>query len=102
VSIEPHDFGSAAIVTYKAIAPQNVNLDDDSVIESMRMDLITVEVIVKRKSKIIHINDAFHVPNLKSNLFSVTKLLSNRLKAQFNLNMFYKMFAWRHDFNDTT
>ena len=101
MSIEPHDFGSAAFVTHEAIAPHNVDSDDDNVIESMRMELIVVEIIVKGKMKIIRINDVFHVPNLKSNLFSVTKLLSARLNVQFDQYMHYKMFAWRGDFNDT-
>lgn len=59
---------SAALVTYEIIVP-NVNLNDDSVVEAMRMDFIIVEVIVKDKMKRIRINDVFHVPNFKSYFF---------------------------------
>lgn len=77
---------SATFDTYEVIDSRNVYLDDDSVVEAIRMGCIIDEIIVKDKIKIICIKNTFHVPKLQANLLSVNKLLLDGLKVQFNLN----------------
>jgi len=76
----------AAFDTYEVIAPRNVHLGDDSVVEAVGMGSIVVEVITRGKMNRIRIKDALHVPKLHANLLSVSKLVSSGLKVQFNLN----------------
>ena len=61
-------------------------LDDDSVMKTIEIDSIFTEVMVKKKKKKNHFKDVLHVRKLQANLLSVSKLLSNGLKVQFNLN----------------
>lgn len=70
----------------EVIAPHNVHLGDNNVVEATRMGSIIVEAIAKDKSNQICIKDAFHVSKLHANLFSMSKFVSNRLKVHFNLN----------------
>ena len=68
------------------IASCNVHLDDNNVVEVIGMKFIIVEAIVTGKINRIHIKYTLHVPKLYVNVLSVTKLVSNKLKVQFNLN----------------
>lgn len=69
--------------TYEVIAPRNVYLGVDSVVEAIGMDSIVVKVMVEG---IIEINCTtrmfFHVPKLQTNLFSLSKFSLNGLKVQ--------------------
>ncbi len=76
----------AAFDTYEVIAPRNVHLGDDSVVEAIGMGSIVVEVVTRGKMNRIRIENALHVPKLHANLLSVSKLVSSGLKVQFNLN----------------
>ena len=76
----------AAFDTYEVITPYNVHLDDNSVVEAIGMGSIIVEAIVKGKINQIRIKNVLHVSKLHANLLSVSKLVSNGLKVQFNLN----------------
>ena len=76
----------ATFDTYEVIAPRNVHLGDTSVVEVIGMSSIFVEAIVKGNINQICIKDVVHVPKLHVNLFSVSKLMSNGLKVQSNLN----------------
>ena len=74
----------AAFNTYEVIAPRNVHLGDDSVVEAIGVGSIVVEVLVRGQSRRIRIKDALHVPKLQVNLLSVSKLVSSGTKVQFN------------------
>ena len=83
-------------VAYEIIAPWNAYLDDDNVLEAIRINSIVVEVMVmvmvKDKMKQICIKDTFHVLKLQANLFSVSKLLLNGLKNAFEpMNVFWEV-----------
>lgn len=82
----PHNFCRAAFDTYEVVAPHNVYLDDDNIVEAIGMDIIIFEAIIKDKIKRMHIKSILHVPMLQANLLLGSKLLSNGLKLQFNLN----------------
>ena len=73
----------AAFYIYEVIAPYNVYLGDNSIIELIGMGSIIVEPLVTSKIKKICIKDAFHVSKLQANLLSGSKVLSNMLKVQF-------------------
>ena len=84
-SHEPYNLCRAAFDTYKVIAPCNVYLDDDSVVEMIGMDSIIFEVMEKDKIKIIHIKSVLHMPMLQANFLSGSKAWFNGLKLQLNL-----------------
>ena len=71
---------------YEVIFLRNVYLGDDNVIKAIIIGFIVVEVMVKGNIKRISIKDVFHISKLQANLLSVSKLLLNELKVQFNLN----------------
>lgn len=64
----------AAFDTYEIITPYNVHLNDNNVIQAIKMDTIIVESILKGKIKHIRIKDVLHVFMLHANLLSVRKL----------------------------
>ena len=74
-----------AFATYEVISPRNVHMGDDSIVEAVGMGSIVVEVMVRGQPKRIRIHDALHVPMLKANLLSVSKLVSSGLKVVFNI-----------------
>lgn len=76
----------AVFDTYEAIAPRNVHLGDDSVVEAVGVGSIVVEVLVGGRSKRIRIKNSLHVPKLQANLLSVSKLVSSGMKVQFNMD----------------
>lgn len=76
----------ATFDTYEVIAPYNVHLGGDNIIEAIGLGTVGVEVMMKDEIKRICIKNVFRVPNLQTNLLSVNKLLSNGLYVQFNLN----------------
>lgn len=71
---------------YEEIAPRNVYLSVDKIIEAIDMRSIIVKNIVRGKINRIPIKDAFHVSKMQVNMFLVKELVSNNLKIQFNLN----------------
>lgn len=50
-----------AVDTYEVIAPVNVHLGDDSVIENFEMESIVIEVMMKGETKRIRNKDVFHM-----------------------------------------
>ena len=52
----------AAIDTYEVIISRNVHLDDDSVVQAIKIKCIVVEAIFKGKIHQTRIKDAFHIP----------------------------------------
>lgn len=75
-----------AFDTYEVIAPSNVYLNDDNIVQAIGMGSIVNDVLVKGKIKRICIKYVLHMPKLKANLLLVSKVLSNILKVRFNLN----------------
>ena len=77
-----------AFDTYEVIASHNIYiyLNDDNVMKTIGIDSIVIKVMVKDQIKIIRIKNIFLVLKLQANLLLVSKLLSTRLKIQFNLN----------------
>lgn len=73
----------AAFNIYEVIAPYNVYLGDNIVIEVIGMGSIIVEPLVTSKIKKICIKDGFHVSKLQANLLLGSKVLSNMLKVLF-------------------
>ena len=69
----------------EVIALCNVNLGDYSIVKVIGMRSIIVETIVRDKIDQIRIKDALNESKLHANLFSVSKLVLNNLKVQFNL-----------------
>lgn len=57
-----------ALDMYEIIAPHNVHLSDNSVVEAIEMGSIVVEGIVRGNINRICSEDAFHVPKLQPNL----------------------------------
>lgn len=79
-------FQKVTFDTYKAFAPYNVYLNDDSIVEAIGMSFIIIEILVKDKTKRFLFNDALFISKLQENLLSVSKILPNRLIVKFNLN----------------
>lgn len=50
------------------------------------MESIVMETILEDKLNRIRIRDVLYVSKLHVNLFSISKLVSNNLRVQFNLN----------------
>lgn len=71
----------------EVIAPRNVHMGDYS--QSHRMRSTIVETIIRDKIDLICIKDVLHIPKLYANLPSVSKLVSNSLKVQFNLKKYF-------------
>lgn len=76
----------ATFHTYEVIAICNMNLNDNSIVKVIKIESIVVEAIVRGKINRICNKDAFHVHKLQAQLLLVSKLVSNDLKVQFNLN----------------
>ena len=64
-----------ALDTYKVFSSCNVYLSYDSIMETIWVGSIVVEMMMKGKIKTICIKVVFHVPKLQTNLLSVSKLL---------------------------
>lgn len=73
-------------MTHEIIAPRNVDLGDKNVVKVFGMGSIVVKIILKGNINQIHIKDGLQVPKLHVNFLLVSKLVSNSLKVQFNLN----------------
>jgi transposase InsO family protein len=73
-----------AFLTYQSISNRKVYLGDNGVVDAIGIGCIVVEVEVKGQLRTIHIQDVLHVPKLHANLLSVSKLVSQDLKVQFN------------------
>lgn len=80
-----HDFYKVTYHTYKVIAPLNVYLGDDSIVEEVGMGFIIVKVLMK-VIKMIYIRNVLYVSKLQAILLLLSKLLSNGLKMKFNTN----------------
>ena len=61
-----------------------MHLGDKSVVQAMEAIFIVVEATLKSRINQICIRYVFHVPKLHANWQSVSKLVSNGLKVQFN------------------
>lgn len=74
-------------LTSEVITPCNVHLDDTNAIKVIGMGSNIVNSTWKvRIINQIRIEGVLHVPKLCANLLYVSKLVSNGLKDQFNLN----------------
>ena len=73
-----------AFLTYELISNRKVYLGDNGMVDAIGMGCIVVEVDVRGQSRSIRIQDVLHVPKLHANLLSVSKLVSQDLKVQFN------------------
>lgn len=78
----------AAFDKYEIIALRNVHLGDNNIIQAIGMGSITIETLLKDKINRIRIKNMFHVSYLHVDLLSVSKLVSNALKVQFNLHKY--------------
>jgi hypothetical protein len=76
----------AAFYTYEVITLRNMHLGDNSVVQIIGMGSIILEAILKDKINQFCIKHVLHAPKLHANLLSISKLVSNGLKVQFNLN----------------
>ena len=65
--------------------PRNDHFDDNNVVEGMEIRSIVVKQIDKCNINQIRIKDVLYVSKLHVNLSSLSKLVSNYLKIQFNL-----------------
>ena len=74
---------------YEVIDTHNIHLDNNSVVEVIKMRYIIMKVIMRSKINRICIKYALHVLKLQTNLFLVNKPVSNSLKVQFNLNEYF-------------
>jgi transposase InsO family protein len=73
-----------AFLTYQPISNRKVFLGDNGMVEAIGMGCIIVEVMVNAVMRKIRIQDALHVPKLHANLLSVSKLVAQGLKVEFN------------------
>ena len=71
----------AALDTYEVIAPCNMYLDDNNVVQAIGMGSIVVKATLECKINQICIKYVLHVPKLHVNLLLVRKFVSNGLKA---------------------
>jgi hypothetical protein len=70
--------------TYEPISGRKMFMGDNGMVEAVGKGSILVETRVKGCSRNIRMHDVLHVPDLHSNLVSVSKLISRSLKVQFN------------------
>lgn len=67
--------------TYQPILIINVWLDNNGMVEVIRMGTITKEVVVKGTSKKITLKDVLHLPKIKKNLLLMNKLVTDECKV---------------------
>lgn len=79
-SIQKYNYDKAAFDIYEVIAPRNVHLDDNSVVDAI--GIVVIEAIAKGNVNRISIKNALHV----SKLLLMNKFVSNGLKVQLNIN----------------
>ena len=70
--------------TYEPISGRKVFMGDNGMVEAVGKGSILVETRVKGRARSIRMHDVLHVPDLHSNLLSVSKLISKGLKVHFN------------------
>src|SRR5450631_1639278 len=70
--------------TYEPISGRKVFMGDNGMVEAVGKGSILVETRVKGRARSIRMHDVLHVPDLHSNLLSVSKLISRGLKVHFN------------------
>ena len=70
--------------TYESISGRKVFMGDNGIVEVLGKGSILVETRVKGRARSIRMHDVLHVPDLHSNLLSVSKLISRGLKVHFN------------------
>ena len=71
---------------YKVIAPFNVYLGDDNVVETIGMGSILIKVMVKDKMKRTCIKDNFPCVQVASTIDHDEQILVKWVKIQLNLN----------------
>lgn len=71
---------------YELIPPHDLHLDNDSVVEAIEMNFIVIKMVIRGKANRIRIMDVLHVSKLQVKLLLVSKLVSSRLKVQFNFH----------------
>lgn len=76
--------------SYEVNTPCNVYLGDESIMKAIGMRTNAMKTIVRGKINQICVKDTLCVPKLRANLLSISKVVSNDLIVQFNLN---KCFA---------
>ena len=75
-----------SFATYEPIEATSVLMGDNGVVEAIGMGSIVVEVVVGGKTKKITFKDVLHVPKMKSNLLSVSKLVMRGFVVHFNVH----------------
>ena len=73
----------ASFHSYDVIAPKNVILGDDTLLDVVDKGSIMVDIKVKGRVKTITIKDELHMPKMKANLLSVGHLVSKHLRVEF-------------------
>ena len=76
----------AAFDTYEVISLYNVRLGNDSVVETIVIRSIVINVEMKGKMNKICITNVLHMLKLQANSLLVSKLLLNEMKMWFHVN----------------
>ena len=71
--------------TNKPSSGRKMFMDDNGMVEAVGKGSVLVKTRVDGRARSIQIYDVLHIPNLHSNLLSVSKLITRALKVQFNL-----------------
>jgi len=70
--------------TYKCISPRRVFMGDDTVLEAIGKGNLKATMQVGGQLTHTTITQVLHVPKMKNNLISVSKLISERFKVEFD------------------
>jgi hypothetical protein len=77
-------FEQEGFTTYKRISPRKVFIGNDTILEVIGKGNIKATMQVGGKLSHATITQVFHVPKMKNNFISVTKLISEGFKVGFH------------------
>jgi hypothetical protein len=72
--------------TYKSIVPRKVYMGDDTILEAIGKRNIKVIMQVGGRMLFTTIIQVLHVPKMKNSFISVSKLISEGLKVEFDMD----------------
>jgi hypothetical protein len=70
--------------TYESIVPRKLYMGDDTVLEAITKRNIKATMQIKGKMLLTTITQVLHVPKMKNSLISVSKLILEGLKMEFD------------------
>lgn len=83
--------------TYEEILAINIFIEENGMVQAIRIVSIIVDIIVKIKTKKIKLKDMLYISKMKKNFFLVNKLVLHGYKVQFDENGCFIKILDRND-----